>query len=40
LKTQVDQYARQLDVSINAAAAVLLTEGLREVKNRAGSRDD
>jgi hypothetical protein len=39
LKTQVYQYARQFDISINAAAAVLFTEGLREVKNRAGSRD-
>lgn len=33
LKTQIDEYARRLGISINAAGAVLLTEGLREVNN-------
>lgn len=34
LKRQVEEYARQVGISVNAAACVLLAEGLRTERRR------
>ena len=34
LKDQVNEYARELDITLNAAVTALLDEGLQAVKNR------